>query len=373
MIPEDHKKTTRKTKAETREEGIADLYIHSNPAESRPPLTWYRVGIWILVLLIVGISVALFNNNSSQLAIDREDTVAEGEEQIPRALTEIYDTDFSQIAVDPTLLLSGGPGKDGIPALVDPEFEPIAETEIAETTRGILVERNGEKKFYPYNILVWHEIVNDNIGGDDLAITFCPLCGSAVVYNRSIDGEVHEFRVSGLLYESNLVMYDTKTESFFSQSIGEGIAGSYTGKKLNIEKFQLMELFTAKEDHPDAQIMTTNTGHSRNYTFYPYGNYDFNEDLYFPVQHKDERYSGKEIFYIVPQNDLSVAIRIGELGESGKLTDKSTGLSIAKKGSELTVSDADGAELPGYYEMWFSWATQHPDSGVVIDPSQVDG
>jgi len=370
MIPEDHKSKPRKS-TNKREEGVADLYIESNPKEDRPPLTWHRTGVWLLVIIVAAVSVVLFNNNQEDLAIDREDTVQEGDKQIPRALTEVFSTDFSQISVDPTLLLSGGPGKDGIPALVDPEFGPIADTEIADTTRGILVERNGEKKFYPYNILVWHEIVNDSVGGDPLAITFCPLCGSAVVYDRNIAGEVHEFKVSGLLYESNMVMYDTRTESFFSQSIGEGIAGAYNTQKLQIVKFQLIELFEAKEQHPEAQIMTTDTGHSRNYTFYPYGNYDFTEDLYFPIQHKDERYSGKEIFYIVPLEEQSVAIRIGELSDES-ITDKQTGLTIAKDNSNVSVTNADGAEIPGYYEMWFSWATQHPDSDLVIDPSKVD-
>ncbi|MDX1765979.1 MAG: DUF3179 domain-containing protein [Candidatus Saccharimonadales bacterium] len=370
MIPEDHKPTKRQGKIKPREEGIADLYIQSDTDESRPPLTWYRFGVWLVVITLVGLAVVVFNNNSNDLAIDREDTVAEGGEQIPRALTEVFDTDFSQVSVDPTLLLSGGPGKNGIPALVDPEFESIDQTSIAETTRGILIERNGETKFYPYNILVWHEIVNDKVGGDDLAITFCPLCGSAIVYNRTIDGVVHEFRVSGLLYESNMVMYDTKTESLFSQSLGEGIAGTYNGKQLQVEKFQLMELFEVKQQYPETQIMTTNTGHSRNYAFYPYGNYDFNEDLYYPVQYKDDRYSGKELFYIVPLAEQSVAIRIGELGEDGQITDKQTGLKITKKGSSVDVTTADGADAPGYFEMWFSWATHHQEDGRVVDPSK---
>ena len=106
-------------------------------------------------------------------------------------------TNTAKTSVDLTAVLSGGPGKDGIPALTDPAFVRIADSEESDASRGILVGFDGEYRFYPYSILVWHEIVNDAIGAVPFAVTFCPLCGTGIVYDRTVDGTVLEFRVSG--------------------------------------------------------------------------------------------------------------------------------------------------------------------------------
>ncbi|MCI0533252.1 DUF3179 domain-containing protein, partial [bacterium] len=119
-------------------------------------------------------------------------------------------TNTAKTSIPLDKVLGGGPGKDGIPALTNPKFTSVLEAGkvFRDDSLGILVTAGGETRYYPYNILVWHEIANDVVGGKPLVVTFCPLCASAIVFEASVDGEPREFGVSGKLYESNLLMYD---------------------------------------------------------------------------------------------------------------------------------------------------------------------
>jgi hypothetical protein len=119
-----------------------------------------------------------------------------------------------------TLIYDGGPGKDGIPTISDPQFLSLDAAKTKPSEWGVLVSIKDKHRFYPYNILVWHEIVNDSMAGKEYAVTFCPLCGSAIVFDRKVGGEILHFGISGKLYESNLLMYDDKTESLWSQAMG---------------------------------------------------------------------------------------------------------------------------------------------------------
>ena len=323
--------------------------------------SWISVSA-IMILLIAGlIGWQLSNSNDPP-------------NNIPSSLQSQFSTDFSKSTLtDFSLVVSGGPPKDGIPALNNLEFESLSETNVAETTRGVLVELNGEKRFYPYNILVWHEIANDQIGDTPISVTFCPLCGSAIVYERNFEGQELEFGVSGFLRESNMIMFDRETETLWQQSTGEAIAGEHSGKKLTRVPLQLIELFTVREQHPDAVIMTDNTGHSRDYTVYPYGNYDNSEDLFFEVTVDDNRFPTKELFYAVESGNKSIALRIGELENDSTVSFDKEGIKLTaeKKDGEIFVREEGSDEpLAGYYEMWFSWATWHRDSGLVWEPSQ---
>ncbi len=282
----------------------------------------------------------------------------------------IFRTDFRKNSIDLSELVNGGPGKDGIPALFNPSFQIIENTFISENVDGVLVSVRGVKKFYPYNILVWHEIVNDRIADLDIAVTFCPLCGSAVVYNRNFKGRILDFKVSGLLYDSNMVMYDTETESFWLQSTGSSLAGKYNRKRLERVHFTQMTVAEVKSKYPDAYIMETSTGYTRDYTFYPYIGYDNSDFLYFPVDDYDEKYHPKELFYIIPVNDQSVALRISSIKKSGHAAFRQGGINLTASyiGGELVVLDDENRKIPGYYEMWFSWAIRHVDDGILWEP-----
>lgn len=276
-----------------------------------------------------------------------------------------FRTDITERSIDLDRLLPGGPGKDGIPALTDLTFLPPAMAELDEDVRGILVDFEGERRFYPFNILVWHEVANDSIGNSHFAVTFCPLCGSGIVFNREVAGEVLEFGVSGLLFESNLVMYDQASHSFWSQSLGEAVVGSHTGSRLEILPMQLLTFEEAWRKYPDMRVLSDDTGFARDYDRNPYSGYDESESLLFPVSVQDKRFPAKDLMYVFRLGERSVAFpleRLSEEGATGVLD--GTTVEASREGGEIRVT-LDDRPVPGYIEMWFSWATQHQQDGLV--------
>ena len=142
-------------------------------------------------------------------------------------------TDFSRSTVDFAEILSGGPPKDGIPALDAPAFLPAADESALDDREPVLtLELGGEVRTYPIRYLMWHEIANDTVAGVPVAVTFCPLCNTAMVFDRRLNGATLSFGVSGKLRASDMVMYDRETESWWQQALGQGIVGTYSGARL---------------------------------------------------------------------------------------------------------------------------------------------
>ncbi|MCK5673499.1 MAG: DUF3179 domain-containing protein, partial [Spirochaetales bacterium] len=185
-------------------------------------------------------------------------------------------TDFSNSTVPLDEILSGGPSKDGIPAIDNPQFVKIEE---ADKTTGdlepvIVVRHLEETKIYPVQILTWHEIVNDDIAGLPIAVTFCPLCNTGIVFKSRVDNIDLDFGTTGRLRYSNLIMYDRQTETWWQQATGEGIAGKYSGHSLNFIPSLFMSWNDAKNRYPKALVLSTNTGWDRPYGTNPYSGYD---------------------------------------------------------------------------------------------------
>lgn len=262
-------------------------------------------------------------------------------------------------------VLDGGPGKDGIPALVNPKFTSISDADksVTDNVEGILVTVGSDTRFYPYNILVWHEVVNDVVGGKSLVVTFCPLCGSAIVYDAAVDGKPEQFGVSGKLYNSNLLMYDKTTESLWSQIEGEAVVGDRTGTKLTLYPSQVISFKTVHEQYPQAKILSTDTGYHRDYSFYPYGNYNSSNELYFPISITDTRLPSKEIMYVVNFNSHSVAFKVSDLkpGVVAHVDVANKSLIAQLENGEIETDP----KLPGYHTMWFAWAIYHQKDGIV--------
>jgi hypothetical protein len=183
------------------------------------------------------------------------------------------DTDFSKHSVAYYEILSGGPPKDGIPAIDDPAFVPVAEADLPDREPVIGLTIGDDSRAYPLRILMWHEIVNDMVGGVPVAITFCPLCNTGIVFDRRLDGEVLEIGTTGKLRNSDLVMYDRTTESWWQQFVGEAILGELTGKQLDMIPARLESFARFKERAPDGQVQVAPTV-SRAYGHNPYVNYD---------------------------------------------------------------------------------------------------
>ena len=184
-------------------------------------------------------------------------------------------TDFSRHEVHLNEFLSGGPGKDGIPAIDEPKFQSISKVDWLEDREPVIAFGIGDEwRAYPIQILMWHEIVNDTVAGTPVAVTFCPLCHTAIVFDRTVDGLVLDFGVSGNLRHSDLVMFDRLTESWWQQATGRGIVGTYTGTHLEFLASQLISWAQFRELHPDGVVLSRDTGHVRNYGSNPYAGYD---------------------------------------------------------------------------------------------------
>lgn len=281
-------------------------------------------------------------------------------------------TDWSK--ADPAIskALDGGPGKDGIPAIDEPQFEQISSYKHSDSIQAIVLRDNDTVKVYPYNILTWHEIVNDTVDGRPVAITFCPLCGSAIVYDRTLPDGFTTFGVSGALAESNMVMYDRSSETLWQQSTGKALAGKHFGRSLELVKFQLLTIGEVKAKYPNAKILSENTGHRRDYARNPYSGYEDSEDFIFSPSNNDQRYFSKTIFVAFDINGTPVAVPWLELknGQTYETLAKGETIRLSKSDNELTITKENGQEVPFYFEMWFSWAVQHQEKGIVFDPSK---
>lgn len=195
----------------------------------------------------------------------------------PSNLTTVnWSTDFCQSNVNIDEILVGNPVKDGIPSVNNPNIESVEEAAAWLNTRSpvIAVEIEDEARAYPLAILIWHEIANDEIAGLPIAVTFCPLCNSSITFEREVNGDVLEFGVSGLLRNSDLIMFDRQSESWWQQLTGEALVGAYAGTLLDIVPSQVISFGSFTERHPDGMVMSRDSGFNRQYGINPYSDYD---------------------------------------------------------------------------------------------------
>ncbi|GAB5500492.1 MAG: DUF3179 domain-containing protein [Pseudohongiellaceae bacterium] len=269
-------------------------------------------------------------------------------------------------------IVSGGPPRDGIPALDYPEFEMAQEADwLRESDRIMGVAIDGEARAYPVRILDWHEIVNDRIGNQFIAVTYCPLCGTGMVFASNVGDQALTFGVSGLLYNSDVLMYDRNTESLWSQIMSEAVAGPLVGTPLP----QLPVTYTTwsswRERHPETKVLSRNTGFNRDYRRGPYGNYAATSRLMFDVSHRPPRdYHPKEYVLGLEINGQYKAYPFKELRELGQasFSDELGGEEVTivwDDGAEsATVLDNTGRQLPAVTGFWFAWYTFHPETLV---------
>ncbi len=178
--------------------------------------------------------------------------------------------------VAPGEIISGGPPPDGIPPVDHPRFLRPSEVDfLAPNEPVIAIDIHGDARAYPAQILIWHEIVNDTVGGVPISVTYCPLCNTGIAFERpNIDGELLDFGTSGKLYHSNLVMYDRQTQSLWPQALGRAVIGPLTGTTLELVPVQMVSWSDWRAEHPDGKVLSRNTGTSRDYGTNPYFGYD---------------------------------------------------------------------------------------------------
>lgn len=281
-----------------------------------------------------------------------------------------FNLDNASIAQDE--IVSGGPPRDGIPALNYPAFESAAQVDwLREYDRILGVEIAGQVRAYPVRILDWHEIVNDRLGDQYFAVTYCPLCGTGMVFASNADNGALVFGVSGLLYNSDMLLYDRNTDSLWSQIMGEAVSGALLGTELP----QLPVTYTTwsswRERHPQSEVLSRDTGYNRDYRRGPYGNYAETSRLMFDVSHRPPRdYHPKEYVVGVEVNEQFKAYPFKELRAQGlsSFTDELDGKTLTVRwdaqAESAEILDSEGERIPAVTGFWFAWYTFHPDTQV---------
>jgi len=287
---------------------------------------------------------------------------------------KIMITDGVKHSVPLKEIVSGGRlGKDDIPSIDDPTFISVSKAQelITDEEPGLAFSQGGVNRFYPFNILVWHEIVNETINNKRVLITYCPLCLSGIVFDPVVQGEQVEFGTSGKLWQSNLVMYDRKTDSLWSQILGEAISGEMTGTRLKVLSSDQMRFGKWREKYPDGEVLSQDTGESRNYNRDPYGDYYTDHgQLYFGVKNEDDRLERKDFVLGIVFDDQAKAYFPPSIKEKGRIEDTFAGrIIVAEYQEDLDVTrlfekKADGTleRINPFANFWFSWVAAHPDT-----------
>ncbi len=290
-------------------------------------------------------------------------------------------TDFSKHTVPLSEIESGGPGKDGIPAIDRPRFRPARVIDWLEAAEPVIeLELGGDARAYPLQIMVWHEIVNDRVAGVPVAVTFCPLCNTAIVFDRRLEGRTLSFGTTGNLRNSDLVMYDRQTESWWQQLGGEAVVGSYAGRRLRTVPARMVSFASFRTRHPNGRVLTRATGYARPYGQNPYIGYDdVGSPPFFPVTNADDkRLAPKERVVFVELGGEAVAVPFSALRTRRLLRIEAGGrtLLVRRVGSALSpfsgrdvltteVRDGDGKLVPFHEPFWFAVAAFRPDVRIV--------
>lgn len=273
-----------------------------------------------------------------------------------------------------SLIQSGGPAPDGIPPVEKPQYISIADASRQWKDDAVVdaLTIDGQARAYPRMITVWHEIVNETDGGKPIAITYCPLTGSTLVFSGVLpDGTPTTFGTSGQLYNSNLVMYDRATDSMWPQLFGTAVRGARRGERLRELPGAITTTFGRwKRKHPDGVVLSTDTGHARSYGVSPYGSYDTQEGTIFPVRFEDDRYPQKKVVVGVRWNGATLAIPKDEHRQRREASAEVGGRKIVVRFDEeldavRVVDRATSEPLVAYDVMWFAWYAFNPKTAVL--------
>ncbi len=293
--------------------------------------------------------------------------------------------DLTNLTLPEDEIRSGGPRKDGIPALTTaaatpsgertaglhgmrpPEIAPVAEADaLADTDRIVGVTMRGESRAYPIAVLNYHECVNDVLGDIPIAIIYCPLCDSVSVVDRRRGGQSYEFGISGLLHNSNVLLYDRTDHALWSQVALEAVSGPNAGQSLkHLGDWTITTFGQWKKAHPESTALTRDTGHHRRYARNPYAGYFQTDRLMFPVQPRDERMPPKTRVVGLATDRETLAVPMEAIGHTA------TGVTIGEHTVTLRTGDAGAVEigeLPdavrAVHTFWFAWAAFHPRTAI---------
>ncbi|HAA15794.1 MAG TPA: hypothetical protein DCE41_30425 [Cytophagales bacterium] len=265
-------------------------------------------------------------------------------------------------------IYQGGPPRDGIPALTSPDMFSVSQATYLKSDDYVLgLNYNGEAKAYPIRIMNYHEVVNDRFGDKAVVITYCPLCGSGIGFSREVNEETLSFGVSGLLYQSDVLLYDKQTESLWSQLEMKAISGSESGTPLKPIALELTTWKDWKTQHPNTVVLADDHGFGRDYTQTPYEGYSESNELFFPVQNESHELARKERVLGVQVGNLTTAYAYRDLAKLSQPLKQTLGeyeftITYHPESQSVTVEAPEEVSYLSLY--WFAWHTFHPESSI---------
>lgn len=265
---------------------------------------------------------------------------------------------------------SGGPDKDGIPSIDKPRFISAGDASELKPDDVVMgLEHNGKAKAYPIAIMNWHEIVNDSFVDSPVVVTFCPLCGSGMAFSANVGGLEMKFGVSGLLYNSDVLLYDRQTDSLWSQIMAKAVTGSMKGTRLKMLPLSWTTWADWKKRYPETLVLSRETGFKRDYNKDPYAGYEDSEGVWFPVKHKDARYHPKERVLGIEVDGRFKVYPFAELSRTNgafkdSFADQNFTIEYNQTSKSARITGENGEEIPSVSSFWFAWYAFHPDTEV---------
>lgn len=346
-------------------------------------ILYFLIGI-VVVFLVIGVTVVALGRTFKRNAVVEESLERVSGFELEAGETDegsakdsgvkIMVTDGVKHSIPLDEIIGGGPPKDGIPSIDRPKFVSIREANsfLKDSEPGIALEIGNASRFYPFQILVWHEIVNDTINKQRVLVTYCPLCLSGIVFDPEVKGERVEFGTSGKLWNSNLVMYDRKTESLWSQILGQAIVGEMTDTQLEVLPSDQIRYGEWKKVHPNGEVLSRDTGAARFYGQDPYGDYYITPGTYFPLSKRDNRLGEKEFILGIVVDGKAKAYFPPTVKAKGQIEDQFQGRTIivryekAIDAVRLFEKKQDGTleRINPFGAFWFSWVAAHPQTEI---------
>lgn len=284
--------------------------------------------------------------------------------------------DLAGASVPVQAIERGGPPKDGIPAIDRPRFVPAAKAGLADADRVLGLALGTDARAYPIRILNWHEVVNDRFGDRAVVVTFCPLCGTGMAFDAQVGTRALSFGVSGLLYNSDVLLYDRATLSLWSQIMQTAVSGPLKGTRLQSLPLTHTSWADWRRRYPATQVLSTDTGFERDYARDPYAGYDQVPRLIFDVRHRDDRLPLKEwvlgvqVAGVHKAYPFSVLVRA--MNTRGDLVDTVAGkrlrIHFDRAHGTAEATDELGRPWPGTMAYWFAWVAFHPRTEVLRAP-----
>ena len=296
----------------------------------------------------------------------------ETQEQIQVTAPSLNGFSLTDLRIPLDQIQSGGPPRDGIPSIDKPIFTHAETADYSNDEHVLALYFNGIAKAYAIRILDWHEIVNDRFEDQKVTITYCPLCNSGTGFLAGINGTDRNFGVSGLLYNSDVLMFDRESESLWSQIMGESVSGPESGVRLELLPVQTITWGAWREQYPNTLALTEETGYSRNYSGTAYGSYRNSDQLMFDVEFSDPQMSNKELVIGIEVDGKAKCYPFNVLKKSKGVISDSIGsrpvlVYYDKQGNYAYITNNSGDLLPSITLYWFAWYTFHTDTEVYVN------